>query len=101
MPRIGGYELLRQIRADSALKDLPVLLITNEASKDDVLQAIRLGANGTILKPLTKSTLEEKVRNILLRSSAWPSCGPAGSTSSPAPKIAAPLLRPTPTPRNA
>jgi len=74
MPRINGYELLRQIRADSALKTLPVLLITSEASKDDVLQAIRLGANGTILKPLTKSSLEEKVRNIQLRSSAWPSC---------------------------
>ena len=67
MPRVNGYELLRQIRADSALKTLPVLLITNEASKDDVLQAIRLGANGTILKPLTKSSLEEKVRNIQLR----------------------------------
>jgi two-component system chemotaxis response regulator CheY len=101
MPRIGGYELLRQIRADATLKDLPVLLITNEASKDDVLQAIRLGANGTILKPLTKSTLEEKVRNILLRSSAWPSCGEARATSAPAPKMAVPLLRPTPTPRNA
>lgn len=101
MPRIGGYELLRQIRADATLKDLPVLLITSEASKDDVLQAIRLGANGTILKPLTRSTLEEKVRNILLRSSAWPSCGDARTATAPSPKIAVPMLRPVPTPRNA
>lgn len=101
MPRLGGYELLQQIRADAAMQNLPVLLVTSEANKDDVLQAIRLGANGTILKPLTKSSLEEKVRNILLRSSAWPSCGEARATPAPAPKMAAPLLRPTPTPRNA
>jgi two-component system, chemotaxis family, chemotaxis protein CheY len=104
MPRIGGFELLRQIRADAALKDLPVLLITSEASKDDVLQAIRLGANGTILKPLTKSTLEEKVRNILLRSSAWP-VGSARPSAKPAAQSAAaptaPFLRAAPSARNA
>ena len=100
MPRVNGYELLRQIRADAKLKDLPVLLITSEASKDEVLQAIRLGANGTILKPLTKSSLEEKVRNIQLRSSAWPSSGPRNPTAPAAP--AAPLrIRPTVTPRSA
>lgn len=97
MPRVNGYELLRQIRADAKLKDLPVLLITSEASKDEVLQAIRLGANGTILKPLTKSSLEEKVRNIQLRSSAWPSSGSARAPASPAlPRTAA-----TVTPRSA
>lgn len=98
MPRVNGYELLRQIRADSALKTLPVLLITNEASKDDVLQAIRLGANGTILKPLTKSSLEEKVRNIQLRSSAWPSCPATRPATAPQPL--APVVR-TVTPRGA
>ena len=98
MPRINGYELLRQIRADSALKTLPVLLITSEASKDDVLQAIRLGANGTILKPLTKSSLEEKVRNIQLRSSAWPSC----AATHPATSVQAlPPTASTATPRSA
>jgi two-component system chemotaxis response regulator CheY len=89
MPRLGGYELLQQIRADAALQSLPVLLITNEANKDDVLQAIRLGANGTILKPLTKSSLEEKVRNILLRSSVA------------AAKVSLPRPLPNPTPRGA
>lgn len=98
MPRINGYELLRQIRADAALKELPVLLITSEASKDDVLQAIRLGANGTILKPLTKSSLEEKVRNIQLRSSAWPSCGTARTPAATPPSTSA--TRATVTPRS-
>lgn len=83
MPRLGGFELLQQIRADASLQAIPVLLVTSEASKDDVLQAIRLGANGTILKPLTKSTLEEKVRNILLRSSAWPSTAASLAPSNP------------------
>lgn len=101
MPKMGGFELLKQIRADAALKDLPVLLITSEASKDDVLKAIRLGANGTILKPLTKSSLEEKVRNILLRSSAWPSCSTAHAAPSPAPMLSLALLRPGQTPRGA
>jgi two-component system chemotaxis response regulator CheY len=101
MPRLGGYELLQQIRADAAMQSLPVLLITSEASKDDVLQAIRLGANGTILKPLTKSSLEEKVRNILLRSSAWPS-SPAPRAPAAAPtKPALPRLLPNATPRGA
>ena len=100
MPRVNGYELLRQIRADAKLKDLPVLLNTSEASQDEVLQAIRLGANGTILKPLTKSSLEEKVRNIQLRSSAWPSSGTSRSAAAkatpPSPRTPA-----TATPRGA
>jgi len=100
MPRLGGFELLQQIRADVSLQKIPVLLITSEASKDDVLQAIRLGANGTILKPLTKSALEEKVRNILLRSSAWPS-GPASRAQSTTPKTALSLPLTGATPRGA
>jgi two-component system chemotaxis response regulator CheY len=101
MPRLGGYELLQQIRADASLQSLPVLLVTSEANKDDVLQAIRLGANGTILKPLTKSSLEEKVRNILLRSSAWPS-SPAPRTPAASPsKPALPRILPNATPRGA
>jgi two-component system, chemotaxis family, chemotaxis protein CheY len=101
MPRLGGYELLQQIRADAALQSLPVLLITNEANKDDVLQAIRLGANGTILKPLTKSSLEEKVRNILVRSSAWPSSPAPRTPPVAAAKVSLPRPLPNPTPRGA
>jgi two-component system, chemotaxis family, chemotaxis protein CheY len=101
MPRLGGYELLQQIRADAALQNLPVLLVTSEANKDDVLQAIRLGANGTILKPLTKSSLEEKVRNILLRSSAWPSSPAPRAPAAGAAKPSLPRVLPSATPRGA
>lgn len=101
MPRLGGYELLQQIRADATLQNLPVLLVTSEANKDDVLQAIRLGANGTILKPLTKSSLEEKVRNILLRSSAWPSSPAPRTPTAGAAKPSLPRVLPSATPRGA
>jgi len=72
MPNVNGFELLQRIRADEATRSTPVLLVTGEARKDDFVQAARLGANGIITKPLTKSALEEKVRNILLSPLAWP-----------------------------
>jgi two-component system chemotaxis response regulator CheY len=72
MPHVNGFELLQRVRADSALCSLPVLLLTAEARKEEVVQAARLGANGVICKPLTKSALEEKVLNILLKPNTWP-----------------------------
>jgi len=81
MPNVNGFELLQRIRADVATRDTPVLLVTGEARKDDFVQAARLGANGIITKPLTKSALEEKVRNILLSPLAWP-----GIPSAPRPE---------------
>jgi two-component system chemotaxis response regulator CheY len=72
MPHINGFELLQRVRADTALSSLPVLLLTAEARKEEVVQAVRLGANGVICKPLTKSALEEKVLNILLKPNTWP-----------------------------
>lgn len=65
MPNMNGFELLRQIRADPDLKHLPVLLVTAEAKKEDIITAAQLGASGYIVKPFTKATLEEKVTNII------------------------------------
>ncbi|MFO7189738.1 MAG: chemotaxis response regulator CheY [Pseudomonadota bacterium] len=65
MPNMNGFELLRQIRADPDLKHLPVLLVTAEAKKEDIITAAQLGASGYIVKPFTKATLEEKVNKIL------------------------------------
>ena len=65
MPNMNGFELLRQIRADPALKALPVLLVTAEAKKEDIITAAQAGANGYIVKPFTKATLEEKLQKIL------------------------------------
>ena len=65
MPNMNGFELLTQIRLDPTLKSLPVLMITAEARKDDIVLAAKAGASGYIVKPFTKATLEDKVAKIL------------------------------------
>jgi two-component system chemotaxis response regulator CheY len=65
MPNMNGFELLREIRADEALKKLPVLLVTAEAKKEDIVLAAQLGANGYIVKPFTKATLEDKLLKVI------------------------------------
>ena len=65
MPNMNGFELLRQIRAEPALKALPVLLVTAEAKKEDIIMAAQTGASGYIVKPFTKGTLEEKLGKII------------------------------------
>jgi len=64
MPNMTGIELLRQIRADSTLKKLPVLLITAEAKKENIIEAAQAGASGYIVKPFTAATLDEKLNKI-------------------------------------
>lgn len=65
MPNMNGFELLGNIRSDSGLKHLPVLMVTAEARKEDIVQAAQGGASGYIVKPFTKATLEEKLLKIL------------------------------------
>ena len=65
MPNMNGFELLKAIKADDALKHLPVLMVTAEARKEDIVQAAQCGAAGYIVKPFTKATLEEKVQKIM------------------------------------
>ena len=65
MPNMSGLELLACIRSDAYLKNLPVLLITAEARKEDIVRAAQSGASGYIVKPFTKATLEEKLNRIL------------------------------------
>jgi two-component system chemotaxis response regulator CheY len=65
MPNMNGFELLKAIKADDALRYLPVLMVTAEARKEDIVLAAQSGAAGYIVKPFTKATLEEKVLKIL------------------------------------
>jgi two-component system, chemotaxis family, chemotaxis protein CheY len=65
MPNMNGFQLLAQIRADQQLKALPVLMVTAEAKKENILAAAQAGASGYIVKPFTKATLEEKVLKIV------------------------------------
>jgi two-component system chemotaxis response regulator CheY len=70
MPNMNGFELLKQMRADDALKHIPVLMVTAEAKKEDIIAAAQGGASGYIVKPFTKATLEEKVQKILQKVAA-------------------------------
>ena len=64
MPVMTGIELLKAIRADATLKHLPVLMITAEAKKENIVEAAQSGASGYIVKPFTAATLEEKLNKI-------------------------------------
>jgi len=65
MPNLSGFQLLAEIKNDEALKHLPVLMVTAEARKEDIVAAAQGGAAGYIVKPFTKATLEEKIQLIL------------------------------------
>lgn len=67
MPNLNGFELLAAIRSDPALKHLPVLMVTAEARREDILRAAQSGASGYIVKPFSKATLEDKIAKILAK----------------------------------
>lgn len=64
MPNLDGLEMLKQIRADDKLGHLPVLMVTAEAKKENIIAAAQAGANGYVVKPFTAATLEEKMNKI-------------------------------------
>ncbi len=64
MPNLDGLEMLRRIRADPALANLPVLMVTAEAKKENIIAAAQAGASGYVVKPFTAATLEEKLAKI-------------------------------------
>ena len=70
MPVMNGFELLAAVKADDNLKHLPVLMVTAEARKEDIVRAAKEGAAGYIVKPFTKATLEEKVQKIMQKIAA-------------------------------
>ena len=64
MPNMTGIDLLRKIREDAALKHLPVLMVTAEAKKENIVEAAKAGASGYVVKPFTAATLDEKLNKI-------------------------------------
>lgn len=67
MPGMQGIDLLRAIRADDNLKHLPVLMVTAEAKKEQIVAAAQAGVNGYVVKPFTAATLKEKLAKIFER----------------------------------
>ncbi|OON41425.1 two-component system response regulator [Izhakiella australiensis] len=64
MPNMDGLQLLQTIRADGTLSKLPVLMVTAEAKKENIIAAAQAGASGYVVKPFTAATLEEKLGKI-------------------------------------
>ena len=67
MPGMTGIELLQHVRADENLKTLPVLLVTAEAKRDQIVAAAQAGVNGYVVKPFTAAVLKEKIEKIFER----------------------------------
>jgi len=64
MPEMDGLTLVKEIRADEELKNLPVLMVTAEAKKENVMEALKAGVNNYIVKPFTPEILKEKMEKI-------------------------------------
>ncbi|MBD3619631.1 MAG: chemotaxis protein CheY [Chromatiales bacterium] len=67
MPGMPGIDLLRAVRADEKLASLPVLLVTAEAKREQIVEAAQAGVNGYVVKPFTAETLKEKIEKIFER----------------------------------
>jgi len=70
MPGMSGLELLRQVRAEERLARLPVLMVTAEAKREQIIEAAKAGVNGYVVKPFTGAALKEKIEKIFERSAA-------------------------------
>jgi len=64
MPNMDGLSMLQAIRADASIGKIPVLMVTAEAKKENIIAAAQAGANGYVVKPFTAATLDEKITKI-------------------------------------
>ena len=64
MPRMTGIDFLKAVRSDGSLKELPFLMVTSEADKEKIMEAVQAGVNQYIVKPFNATQLEEKIREI-------------------------------------
>jgi len=67
MPGMTGIDLLRSIRGDARIGKTPVLMVTAEAQRDQIIEAAQAGVNGYVIKPFTAVTLKEKIDKIFQR----------------------------------
>lgn len=70
MPGMQGIDLLKTVRADDKLATLPVLMVTAETKREQIIEAAQAGVNGYIVKPFTAATLKEKIEKIFERINA-------------------------------
>src|SRR5262245_46642802 len=61
MPEMSGIDFIRAVRTSSNVKDVPVLMVTTNAAKDDIVEALKAGVNSYVVKPFTPETMKEKI----------------------------------------
>jgi two-component system chemotaxis response regulator CheY len=64
MPNMSGLDLIKAIRADANLKGIPILMVTAEAMKENIIEAVKAGVNNYVVKPFTADVLKEKIGKI-------------------------------------
>ena len=64
MPEMAGIDLLNAVRGDDQLKETPFVMVTAEAQKENILEAVKAGVNSYIVKPFTAETVEEKLKKV-------------------------------------
>ena len=67
MPEMNGIDFVRALRTMDRMKDTPVLMVTTNAAKDDIVEALRAGVNNYVVKPFTPDTIKEKIDAVLAR----------------------------------
>src|SRR6187402_2167016 len=70
MPGMPGLDLLKAVRADAKLAKLPVMMLTAEAKREQIIEAAQAGVSGYVIKPFTAATLKEKIDKILASKAA-------------------------------
>jgi two-component system chemotaxis response regulator CheY len=65
MPKMTGLELLKRVRSDDALKEIPFLMVTAEAQKQNVIEAVQAGVSNYVVKPFTAEAISDKLQKIL------------------------------------
>jgi two-component system chemotaxis response regulator CheY len=64
MPEMSGLELLQSLKSDDSLKDIPFVMVTAEAKKENIIEAVKAGVNSYIVKPFTVETISEKLNKV-------------------------------------
>ena len=67
MPEMTGIDFIRTVRTQPATRNIPVLMVTTNAAKDDIVEALRVGVNSYVVKPFTPETMKEKIEAVIAR----------------------------------
>jgi len=83
MPGMSGLDLLKAVRAEPRTAKLPVLMVTAEAKREQIIEAAKAGVNGYVVKPFTPVTLQEKIKKIFERAAASKGMGYSSTEREP------------------